>query len=80
MNAEKDHPTIHLYGPRGLRQFVRTSLLLSQSELRFKFAVHELMPVTEQLDDKSKVRAGLEFDGGTAAICRRAFPTGRNAS
>ena len=23
---------------------------------------------------------GLEFDGGTAAICRRAFPTGRNAS
>ena len=24
--------------------------------------------------------AGLEFDGGTAAICRRALPTGRNAS
>ena len=57
MNAEKDHPMIHLYGPRGLRQFVRTSLLLSQSELRFKYAVHELIPVTEQLDDKSKVRS-----------------------
>ena len=23
---------------------------------------------------------GLEFDGGTAAICRHALPTGRNAS
>ena len=23
---------------------------------------------------------GLEFDGGTAAICRRALPTGRNSS
>ena len=57
MNSEKDHPTIHLYGPRGLRQFVRTSLLLSQSELRFKYAVHELIPVTEQLEDKSKVRS-----------------------
>ena len=27
----------------------------------------------------SNYRAGLEFDGGTAAICRRAVPTGRNA-
>ena len=27
----------------------------------------------------NKVCAGLEFDGGTAAICRRAVPTGRNA-
>ena len=56
VNAERDHPTIHLYGPRGLRQFVRTSLLLSQSELRFKYAVHELIPVTEQLDERAEVR------------------------
>ena len=30
----------------------------------------------EQLKFKT---AGLEFDGGTAAICRRALATGRNA-
>ncbi|KAI0212269.1 Zinc phosphodiesterase ELAC protein 1 [Lamellibrachia satsuma] len=54
INLENNHPTIHLYGPRGLRQFVRTSLRLSRSELCYNFAIHELVPVTEQLDERSK--------------------------
>ena len=34
----------------------------------------------EKRQDLHMIFAGLEFDGGTAAICRRAWPTGRNAS
>jgi len=55
INAENVRPTMHLYGPCGLRQFIRTSLRLSRSELCYNFAIHELLPVPEQLDDRSKV-------------------------
>ncbi|KAK2187378.1 hypothetical protein NP493_168g04011 [Ridgeia piscesae] len=54
INAENVRPTMHLYGPCGLRQFIRTSLRLSRSELCYNFAIHELLPVPEQLDDRSK--------------------------
>ncbi|CAB3362225.1 Hypothetical predicted protein [Cloeon dipterum] len=40
---------LDIYGPQGLRQFVRQSLYLSRSELPFKFKVHELIPESYQL-------------------------------
>ena len=38
-----------------------------------KFGTHMRIPLG------TNIGSGLEFDGGTAAICRRAMPTGRNA-
>lgn len=41
-NSPEDRPPVELYGPVGLRKFVRTSLHLSRSILGFQIAVHEL--------------------------------------
>ncbi|XP_064594932.1 zinc phosphodiesterase ELAC protein 1-like [Liolophura sinensis] len=40
---------LELYGPHGLRRFIRCSLQLSRSELTYNYVVHELQVVEEQL-------------------------------
>ncbi|XP_034249267.1 zinc phosphodiesterase ELAC protein 1-like [Thrips palmi] len=40
---------LELYGPRGLRRYVREVLCLSRSPLPFPFRVHELIPMDDQL-------------------------------
>ena len=41
-NSGEERPPVELYGPVGLRKFVRTSLHLSRSVLGMKIAIHEL--------------------------------------
>ncbi|XP_036383857.1 zinc phosphodiesterase ELAC protein 1 [Megalops cyprinoides] len=39
---------VDIYGPRGLRRFLRVALELSGSQLPFPYAVHELEPTADQ--------------------------------
>lgn len=43
--------TVELYGPKGLRRFVRTTLELSRSYTTFKYVVHEMEPISEQIPE-----------------------------
>ena len=58
--TETSEPLV-LYGPVGLRKFLQTSLLLSQSMLGFDYIVHEMVPAEEQLTDTLVVRILPQF-------------------
>ena len=47
---------LEVYGPVGLRRFLRTALRLSQTLLDYEYVVHELLPVPEQLTMHLHVR------------------------
>ena len=53
---------IDIYGPRGLRTYLRTILHLSKSDIGFKFAVHELIPTKKQCPKNWKVLVSLYGD------------------
>ena len=46
---------MEIYGPQGLRKFLRTTLDLSWSYLEFDFVVHELKILDSQIPQTSKV-------------------------
>ncbi|KAG5841461.1 hypothetical protein ANANG_G00199740 [Anguilla anguilla] len=51
---------VDIYGPRGLRHFLRVALSLSGSQLLFPYAVHELEPTADQCPpEPAGRRAGL---------------------
>ena len=39
---------IEIYGPTGLRSFIRTCLMTSQADMRGQYIVHELVPLQKQ--------------------------------
>ncbi|NXD87478.1 RNZ1 protein, partial [Halcyon senegalensis] len=43
---------VDIYGPLGLRTFVRRSMELSHSQLLFPYAVHELVPTRDQCPEE----------------------------
>ncbi|KAL5965016.1 Zinc phosphodiesterase ELAC protein 1 [Taenia solium] len=51
MEVEKDSgpPDLEIYGPRGLRRFLRTTTAISWSLLRMTYVVHELHPRPDQV-------------------------------
>ncbi|PSN39332.1 Zinc phosphodiesterase ELAC protein 1 [Blattella germanica] len=48
MVPDRENFLLEIYGPRGLRKFVRDTLILSKSALTYGYVVHELIPVAEQ--------------------------------
>ncbi|TFK48091.1 Metallo-hydrolase/oxidoreductase [Heliocybe sulcata] len=41
--AKPTAPYLHLYGPKGLREFVRMNLQITYTDLKMQYAVHELL-------------------------------------
>ena len=53
--SSKNKKPVQLYGPKGLRKFLRVALQLSRSQLGFDFAVNELIPLADQYPDDWQV-------------------------
>lgn len=47
--SSENKETVEVYGPIGLRQYLRTSFNLSRSQLGFNYVVHELAVKSEHL-------------------------------
>lgn len=52
----EDSPPLQIYGPVGLRQFVRVALNLARSQLDYSYVVHELVCDIHPGDYDGKVR------------------------
>ncbi|XP_021918972.1 zinc phosphodiesterase ELAC protein 1-like isoform X2 [Zootermopsis nevadensis] len=48
MVPDRNDFTLEIYGPQGLRKFIRDTLILSRSALTYNYVVHELIPIAEQ--------------------------------
>ncbi|NXU11072.1 RNZ1 protein, partial [Pardalotus punctatus] len=60
---------VDIFGPLGLRSFLRTSLELSHSELLFPYAVHELVPTRDQCPaEEFRDFSGLDLGGPPGRI------------
>lgn len=61
LNPQPDQPPpcVDIYGPRGLRLFIRVALQLSGSQLLFPYAVHELQPSDEQCPEEGRLSPAL---------------------
>ncbi|XP_035514255.1 zinc phosphodiesterase ELAC protein 1 [Morone saxatilis] len=55
---------VDIYGPRGLRQFLRVTLGLTGSQLLFPYAVHELEPTTDQSPEEGQLSLEMTAECG----------------
>ncbi|XP_072289763.1 zinc phosphodiesterase ELAC protein 1-like [Eucyclogobius newberryi] len=59
LNTPPDSPQrprcVDIYGPRGLRHFLRVTLGLTASQLLFPYAVHELEPTSDQCPEEGQL-------------------------
>jgi ribonuclease Z len=60
-NVTDANKLVEVFGPLGTRRFLRTALELSRSYVTYKYVVHELMPIEEQIPEDIKVSCALEF-------------------
>ncbi|KZT64530.1 hypothetical protein DAEQUDRAFT_769650 [Daedalea quercina L-15889] len=67
-NTEKPHhtrtdsPRIEIFGPRGLRRFLRLQMLLTHTRSQERYAVHELLAANESPSCPSDIPAKSERD------------------
>ncbi|KAK2837153.1 hypothetical protein Q5P01_014365 [Channa striata] len=60
-----DNPVcVDIYGPRGLRSFLRVTLGLTGSQLLFPYAVHELEPTPEQSPEEGRLSLEMTTECG----------------
>ncbi|XP_061585308.1 zinc phosphodiesterase ELAC protein 1 [Cololabis saira] len=55
---------VDIYGPRGLRHFLRVTLGLTGSQLLFPYAVHELEPTPDQCPEEGQLSLEMTAAGG----------------
>nr|XP_033476204.1 zinc phosphodiesterase ELAC protein 1 [Epinephelus lanceolatus] len=55
---------VDIYGPRGLRHFLRVTLGLTGSQLLFPYAVHELEPTTDQSPEEGQLSLEITTEHG----------------
>ncbi|XP_071392312.1 zinc phosphodiesterase ELAC protein 1 [Centroberyx affinis] len=60
----QDPPTVDIYGPRGLRHFLRVTLGLTGSQLLFPYAVHELEPTPDQSPPEGQLSLEMTAESG----------------
>ena len=45
---------IEIYGPVGIRRYIRTCLELSRSYVTYEYIVHEMVPIEDQIPEDIK--------------------------
>ncbi|XP_072243878.1 zinc phosphodiesterase ELAC protein 1 [Leuresthes tenuis] len=55
---------VDIYGPRGLRHFLRVTLCLTGSQLLFPYAVHELEPTPDQCPEEGRLSLEVTAESG----------------
>ncbi|XP_067468447.1 zinc phosphodiesterase ELAC protein 1-like [Thunnus thynnus] len=55
---------VDIYGPRGLRHFLRVTLGLTGSQLLFPYAVHELEPTSDQSPEEGQLSLEMTAECG----------------
>ena len=56
-SLSEESPPLEVYGPVGVRQFVRVALNLARSQLEYSYVVHELVCDVHPGEYDGKVRA-----------------------
>lgn len=54
-DPQQNLPCVDIYGPQGLRHFLRVTLGLTGSQLLFPYAVHELEPTSDQSPEEGQL-------------------------
>ncbi|KAK7934300.1 hypothetical protein WMY93_005196 [Mugilogobius chulae] len=69
LNMPPDSPQklrcVDIYGPRGLRHFLRVTLGLTSSQLLFPYAVHELEPTPDQSIEEGQLSREVTTERGS---------------
>lgn len=63
-NPAQSPAHVDIYGPRGLRKFLRVALELTSSQLLFHYSVHELEPTSDQSPPEGYLSPETTADSG----------------